>query len=290
MLSVLGSASLSAQTYDSLQLLKGHKAKVYYSTGNTDRAKQIAVRCDNVLAYYKPVFGFEPEVTLLILSPADWPTYSAKGAVYGMPHYSGSQTLIIAGQDNAFWQSQVPPINKLPQEFASKFQATYTNQDNKLTMQGFFDLLAIHELGHAYHNQAKVKMQRRWMGELFPNILLHTYIAEKEPALLPALTLFPKMMIMRDTAGLRYTSLEDFESKYNEIAQKSPGNYGWYQCKLHAAAAMIYDTGGKDIVAKLWNALKGKNEVLGDTEFIALLSDKADQSIADVQLKWSAIK
>ena len=53
-------------------------------------------------------------------------------------------------------------------------------------------LLALHELGHAFHQQGGLKMHRNWMGELFCNILLHTYIAENEPEQLPALTVLPK--------------------------------------------------------------------------------------------------
>jgi len=38
-------------------------------------------------------------------------------------------------------------------------------------------------------------MQRLWMQELFCNIMLHTYIAENEPQNLPALELFPEMVV-----------------------------------------------------------------------------------------------
>ena len=92
-----------AQSLDSLNLLNGHKAKVYYSDGTAERAKQIVTRCDKVIAYYKDILGFEPVVNVLVLNPADWPAYSAKGAVYGMPHYTGSQSLVVASEDNIFW-------------------------------------------------------------------------------------------------------------------------------------------------------------------------------------------
>ena len=46
-------------------------------------------------------------------------------------------------------------------------------------------------------------------GELFCNILLHTYIAENEPEQLSALTVFPQMVIAGGTDGFVYTSLSD---------------------------------------------------------------------------------
>jgi hypothetical protein len=277
-----------SQSYDSLSQLNGYKVKVYHSDGAAARANQIALRCDKVIKYYKPILGFEPSVNVLILSAVDWIKYSAKGAVYGMPHYTNSQTLVVASEDNPFWQSMVPPIDKLPKELADNVVKTYSDKNGNLTVQSFFDLLAIHELGHAYHNQFSVKMQRKWMGELFPNILLHTYIAEHEPELLPALMLFPQIVIVGGTTGLSFTSLSDFEEKYNEIAQKNPRNYGWYQCKLHAAAARIYTVGGTKVIARLWNTLKENKNILNDKDFISMLADEVHQSVADVYLKWDA--
>ena len=155
-------------------------------------------------------------------------------------------------------------------------------------MQAFFDLLAIHELGHAFHMQAGLTMQRKWMGELFTNILLHTYIAEKEPQSLSALTLFPKMVIAGSTAEFKYTSLQDIHEHYNEVAQKYPKNYGWYQCRWHAASATIYDAGGKQVARKFWDALKSKKEILTDEQLIIFLETMADKSIAAMIKSWDA--
>lgn len=278
--------SLFSQTYDSLVFLGGHKSKVYYSSEAFERAKLIASRCDRVIDYFKTSLEIEPTVNILILSPADWTKYCAKGAVYGMPHYTNNQTLVVASDDNQFWRSMVPPIDKLPKTLAENVVKIYSDKQGNLTMQPFFDLLAIHELGHAYHNQQNVKMQRKWMGELFPNILLHTYISENEPELLPALTLFPQIVIAGGTSGFSFTTLSDFEEKYNEIAVKSPRNYGWYQCKLHAAAANIYNAGGKDVIKKLWAVLKKQANILTDTDLTLLLKDNVHQTVADVLLQW----
>ena len=139
---------------------------------------------------------FEPKVTLLILNPTDWPKYTTF-PVYGMPHYDETRDLlIVASENNDFWNSFIPPVDMLPKELADKIKTTYVDQNDNLTMQAFFDLLAIHELGHAFHFQAGLNVQRMWMGELFCNIFLHTYIAENEPDKLAALTVFPQMVIL----------------------------------------------------------------------------------------------
>lgn len=105
-------------------------------------------------------------------------------------------------------------------------------------------------------------MQRKWMQELFVNIILHTYVAEKEPQLLPALETFPNMVVGAGTAEYKFTSLADFERLYESMGMGAK-NYGWYQSKLHVAAKNIYNAGGPRVMKKLWVALKKHQEKNG---------------------------
>ncbi len=276
----------TSQTFENLNQLEGYITKTYYSEGSKEQAKAMATRCDSVISFYKSLINFEPTVTLLVLSPDDWSNYT-NFPVYGMPHYNDAQTLIVASDDNDFWKSFIPPLDQLPAGLAQQISSTYSDKNNQLSMRGFFDLLAIHELGHAYHNQGGLTMQRKWMGELFANIFLHTYIAEKEPQQLPALTLFPKMVVTStNKADLKYTTLNDLETNYEMIGQQFPKNYGWYQCRWHMAARTIYDEGGTTAIKNLWKELQIQKKPLSDSAFTELLAAKVDQSVADVPLKW----
>jgi hypothetical protein len=277
-----------AQSYDSLTPLQGHQPQVYYSQGAAAKAKRMAGQIDQVMQFYSAQTGFTPSVVLLVLSPADWIKYSPS-MVYGMPHYTDSKTLIVAAENNEFWKSFIPPLDKLPGEYANAISETYKDSNGGLTMEPFFDLLAIHELGHAYHQQGGLQMQRKWMGELFVNLFLHSYIAQKEPRLLPALTLFPKMVVaVTNTASLKYTSLQDLERYYTEIARQYPQNYGWYQCRWHREAAGIYEAGGLTVFKKLWAALLIQREILDDPGFAGLLNEKVHPRVALVLQKWDA--
>lgn len=276
----------TAQSFENLNHLEGHTTITYYSNGSKEQAKAMATRCDSVMLFYKSLINFQPIVTLLVLSPNDWSSYT-NFPVYGMPHYNDAQTLIVASDDNDFWKSFIPPLDQLPTGLAQQISNTYSDKNNQLSMRGFFDLLAIHELGHAYHNQGGLTMQRKWMGELFANIFLHTYIAEREPQQLLALTLFPKMVVTAtNKADLKYTTLSDLEANYDLIGQQYPQNYGWYQCRWHMAAGTIYDEGGTTAIQNLWKELQIQKEPLSDSAFAELLATKVDQSVADVPLKW----
>ena len=276
-----------AQPFDSLNIIKSGTATIYYSAGHEQRASTIAKQVEKAIAFYQGLLNFKPVVTLLVLSSSDWNRYTTMGVVYGMPHFNAAnKTLFVAAEDNPFWKSFLPPLDQLPAELRATIKKVYKNKDGNLSMQAFFDLLAIHELGHAFHIQGGLNMQRKWMGELFVNILLHTYIAEKEPALLPALTLFPKMVIAGGSKEFKFTSLQDMEQRYEEIGRDYPKNYGWYQCRWHSAAASIYNAAGKQVCKKLWVAFKNKKERLTDKQLISFLEVAADKTVADVIKKW----
>ena len=276
----------NAQQYENLIESKSARVvKLYYSEGREQRASAIAKRLDNAFPYFEDLLSFKPSVNILVLSAADWPKY-AKTVVYGMPHYNNEKILIVAADDNPFWQSFLPPLDQLPGDLVTKIKKVYSRSDSSLSMERFFDLLAVHELAHAFHMQAGLTMQRNWMGELFVNILLHTYIAENEPQLLPALTLFPQMVVSGGEQGLTYTTLKDLEMNYNEIAMKYPNNYGWYQCQLHSGAVVIYEQGGKATCSKLWNALKTEKQKLSDAELLAFLKTADLKPIAELIENW----
>ena len=282
-------SNVHAQTFEGLNKLSGFNTETYYSLGTEEKAERMAKQLDGVTAFFEKHLHFAPSVTLLILSPKDWSTHT-KFPFYGMPHYTSAKTLVVASEDNEYWKSMLPARGMLGAS-ASMFAKTYSDGKGGLTMEPFFDLLAIHELGHAYHIQGGLVMQRRWMGELFCNILLHTYIAEKEPQLLEPLTFFPKMVITAtDTSALKYTTLQDFETHYNELGPNYPQNYGWYQCKLHVGAGKIYDSSRLKGIKNLWTTLKTQKDILNDTLFAKLLAEKVHQSLADIQSDWDQIK
>jgi len=142
------SLPVSAQ-FNKLDSISGYNLKVYYSKEHKERATQLAILSHKAMAYSESLVNFKPAVSLLVLSPADWPVYT-QFPVYGMPHYSNDKTLVVAAEDNALWKSFIPPMDQLPPSLAAQITKVYKSNET-LSMQPFFDLLALHELGHAYH-------------------------------------------------------------------------------------------------------------------------------------------
>lgn len=271
-----------------LEELKVVNQTFYFSSGHEERAKNIATFMEHAVNYFQREIKFTPKTKLYILAPQHWKDVAAKPFhdVYGFPHNIDHISLAIAAEDNDFWRSFLPSIEKLPLPMVEQVKKAYGKPDGSLSMMPFFDLLALHEMGHSYTTQAGLKMHRNWMGELFVNIMLHTYVAEKQPELLPALETFPNMVVGAGTTDYKFTSLEDFEKLYPTLGM-GPKNYGWYQSKLHTAAKDIYNLGGKKVLKKLWKALKKHQENMTDEEFITMLKKEVHPSVATMYLKWN---
>ena len=272
----------------SLSELKGFTQKYYYSPGQENRAEHIAKLMENAVLFFQEEIAFIPKTNMYILSPQDWKDYAAPPFhdVYGFPHNIDQTNLAIAAEDNSFWKSFLSKVDQLPPSVKVDIDKAYGKSDGSYSMMPFFDLLAIHEMGHSYTAQAGLKMQRHSMSELFVNMMLHTYIAEKNPKLLPALETFPNMVISEESQKFTFTSLEDFEKLY-PILGMGPENYGWYQCQFHVAAKEIYNKGGKEVLIKLWTALKNHQQEMSQEMFIKMLQKEVHPAVADFYLNWN---
>lgn len=275
----------TAQRFDSLVNKSGKLITVYCSKGYEARAGEIGPRVERALQFFSGFLQQQPSVTLLVLSKNDWKQYT-NFPVYGMPHYNNDQVLVVAAEDNDFWKSFIPPAGQLTPEKAAQVRQVYGQADGSISMKSFFDLLAIHELGHAFHFQAGINTQRKWMGELLVNLMLHVFVAEQEPASLPALTLFPQLVISGGTKGFLYTSLKDVHDRYDEIGQQHPNNYGWYQSRWHAGAAAMYNQEGKELTRRLWTALKQQSGTLNDDELNRYLRQQVGATLEAFIRNW----
>lgn len=280
--------SATAESVDlQLERLEGTSQTYFYSPQHHSRAEAIAAFLENAARFFQQELGFTPHTELYILAPEDWQQVAAPPLkeVYGFPHNIDEVRLAVAAEDNDFWRSFLPAVAGLAPELAGRVRQAYGKADGSFSMMPFFDLLALHELGHSYSSQAGLKMQRHWMGELFVNLMLHTYIAEERPELLPALEVFPGMVVAAGTDEFEFTGLADFERLYSSMGM-GPKNYGWYQSKLHLAAGDIYRAAGKEALTRLWAALKAHQEEMTDEELAAMLEREVHPSVAEVLLQW----
>ncbi|MCW5899891.1 MAG: hypothetical protein KIT10_11545 [Flavobacteriales bacterium] len=245
----------------------------------------MAQLCLRTIEHMDELLGFRPEVELKVLLPDDWSAHT-DFPVYGMPHYTSANVLVMAAVNNAMWDSFIPPMDKVPAESAREIRRVYGTPDGGISMQPFFDLLVLHELGHAYHLQKPAPTLRKWLDEQFCNILLHTFIAEREPARLDALTLMPRMVVDAGSEGFVFTTLRQLEENYDIVGQQHPRNYGWYQCRWHKAAADIHHEVGDLALRRLWAFQLSAPGDLSDAELARRLEHDVHPAMARVMTGW----
>ena len=278
---------VSAQeSFEGLNRVEGVSETVYASKGHEHLGKYLATLVEEANLYLSDLVGKPaPKTTLLVLSQEDWGKFTNPQLIYGMPHYSGN-TLVVAAEDNDFWRANMPPLHALTPEQQEVFRQVYSNEAGELSVRPFFDVLAIHELGHGWTGYHKIKRQRFWLEEILCNVFLHTFIAEEHPELLPALEVLPMMQVIGSQNTFQYTTLTQFEEGYWIIGREAPVNYGWYQFRFHYAAKQVYDQAGAVALKNLWDFLAGETEILDQEILLDGLHNKVHPAMAGVYKKW----
>jgi hypothetical protein len=239
------------------------------SHGLQDRATPLARRTARALDFLSELLGVRPDVQLLVLGQADWPSRSAH-PLFGMPN-SSRDTLVVAGEESTFWLSFVEILDARAQD---ELRAAYAGAGGGLDLAPFFDLLAIHELAHTIQWAGGVDFPRLWLYEFFCNVCLHAYVAEIEPESLPALTIFPRLVAAVSGERLPHRTLDEFERLYVDM----PGtNYGWWQCRLQVAAGELFDAAGRRGVQRLWSAFR-----VDDSQLLTTLEEAVHPHLATI--------
>jgi hypothetical protein len=237
--------------------LEGFPFPALFSAGARTRAGRVAERCGRAHRYLKSVLEFDPKLRLLVLSPEDWAEH-ATFSLYGMPHHAEGQAIIVGDEPDAFSRGVVRILDGvLTPVRRAEAEAAYGTADGGIDVAPFADLLVVHELGHLFHAQVPFAFPRLWPMELFCNLCLHAYLAEREPERLPLWTRLPERMLALPADRVRHRSLDDFERLYVGVG---PENYCWYQFRLAVAAAEIYDAAGADAFTAAVPDFRGARE------------------------------
>lgn len=201
-------------------------------------------------SFFVEHLGVEPRMAVLVLAPDDWAERS-NHPLYGMPNY-GAGNLVIAGEPNPFWTGLVAVAGNGNPRAQRQLREVY-GRNGDVDLTPFFDLLAVHELAHIFIEADGRVPPRLWILELACNVLLHSYVAAEEPAALPVLETFPAVLGSVPVSRFTHRTLEDLERSYAQ--GMDPDNYGWFQSKLHLAAAHIHDDLGTSAARTTWEAL-----------------------------------
>jgi len=253
-----------------LSQLAGYPFEVRYSDGSLMRARAAADIAAQAYVYFSRMFSSaEPDIALIVAGQADW---SGTGP-YGLPFFRDDAgeirpgiVLMPAGGGD-FWKDIGQDIRDASPRGYAKLLVTYPDGTGGLDLQPFFDLITIHELGHAFEVLGDLRLPTFWLSEIFVNLAMHAFVATQLPASLSTLEVLPTVGAGSRKLAARmraegYSTLEELQAHYTGGNDSmDPLNYVWYQHRWLRLAAKMFEADGEDGLTRFWDCFHSTDRV-----------------------------
>jgi hypothetical protein len=249
-----------------LACLGGYPFEVRYSDGALVRARAAADIAANAYVYLRRLFtGVDPDIAVIVADKADWQSRQP----YGLPFFNDDDgqirpgIVVMPAGSGDFWIAIGQDIRDASPPGYKRLLAAYPDGADGLDLQPFFDLVTIHELGHAFGVLGDLRLPTFWLGEIFANLALHAFVAARQPESLNTLEVLSTVGARSRRLGARmraegYSTLEELEAHYTGGDQPmSPLNYIWYQYRWQRLAAKMFNADGEDGLVRFWNCFHG---------------------------------
>ena len=243
--------------------LGGYPFEVRYSDGALMRARAAADVAADAYVYFSRLFsGVEPDIALVVAEEADWP---GKQSPFGLPFFRDDPgeirpgVVVMPAGGGDFWIAMAQDLRAASPRGYAKLLATYPDGAGGLDLQPFFDLITIHELGHAFEVLGDLRLPTFWLSEIFVNLALHAFVATRLPASLPTLEVLSTVgagsrLLAARMRAEGYGTLEELQAHYAGSEEPmSPLNYVWFQYRFQRLAAEMFDADGEDGLVRFWD-------------------------------------
>jgi hypothetical protein len=279
--------------------LGGYRFEVRYSKGSLERARAAADITVDAYDYFGHLFaGVEPDIAVIVADVADWESRQP----YGLPFFNDDVgqvrpgIVVMPAGSGDFWMAIGEDLREASPRGYMRVLATYPDGAGGVDLQPFFDLVTIHELGHAFEVLGDLRLPTFWLSEIFANLSLHAFIATKRPESLNTLEVLSTVGVQsrRLNARMRaegYSTLEELEAHYTGGDDPmAPLNYVWYQYRWQRVAARVFDADGEDGLIRFWDCFHATDRFdPGDvttSSLAALLSDEVSKTLGRAVREW----
>jgi hypothetical protein len=250
--------------------LGGYPFEVRYSEGSVARARAAADVAADAYAYFSRLFsGVRPDIAVIVAGETDWES----GQPYGLPFFDDDAgqirpgIVVMPAGGGDFWIAMGQDLHEASPRGYPRLLATYPDGAGGLDLQPFFDLITIHELGHAFEMLGDLRLPTFWLSEIFANLALHAFVATRQPERLNTLEVLSIVGAQSRRLGARmradgYSTLEELQAHYTGGDDPmSPLNYVWYQYRWQRLAAKMFDADGEDGLVRFWDCFHANDRV-----------------------------
>jgi hypothetical protein len=280
--------------------LGGYPFEVRYSHGALVRARAVADVTADAYSYFSRLFAaFEPDIAVVVAGAADWPD---DGLPYGLPFFRDDAgeirpgVVVMPAGGGDFWFAMAQDLRAASPRGYATLLATYPDGAGGLDLQPFFDLITIHELGHAFEGLGDLRLPTFWLSEIFVNLALHAFVATRLPARLPTLEVLPTVGAGSRKLAARmraegYSTLEELQAHYTGSDDSmSPLNYVWFQYRWQRLAAKVFDADGEDGLVRLWECFHSTDRAdrseVTPASLAALLGAEVSRTLGRAVREW----
>ncbi len=279
--------------------LAGYPFEVRYSDGTLPRAMATADVAAAAYAYFSRLFSaVEPDIALIVADETDWSSRQP----YGLAYFNDDDdqirpgVLLIPAGGGEFWTAIAQDLRDASPRGYAKLLAIYPDGSGGVDLQPFFDLITIHELGHAFEVLGDLRLPAFWLSEIFVNLAMHAFVATQQPVSLPTLETLPTVgaKSRRLAARMRaegYCTLEELQAHYTGgDAPMSPLNYVWFQYRWQRLAAKMFEIDGEDGLVRFWDCFHAADRVsAGDAtaaSLVPLLTTEVSRTLGRAVRDW----
>jgi hypothetical protein len=281
-----------------LSTIEGFPFEVRHSEGAFVRARLVASIAADAYAYFAHLFSLEPNLALIVADESDWESRQP----YGLPFFNDDEgqirpgIVVMPAGKGDFWVAMVDDLRVTTPEGYGRLLTTYPDGEGGVDLQPFFDLITIHELGHAFEAFGELKLSTFWLGEIFANLCLHAFVTTKRPQILDTLEVLS--LVGASSTGLDtrmkregFTTLEELEVHYTGGGDPmSAENYVWYQYRWQRLAAAMFDAEGEEGLVRFWEYFRAVGQRSDDqrsaTSMASVLSSQVSETLGRAVREW----
>lgn len=253
-----------------LPQLRGYPFEVRYSNGALVRARAAADVAAGAYTYFSRLFAaVEPDIAIIVANEVDW---SGKGP-YGLPFFRDDAgeirpgIILMPAGGGDFWIEIAQDLRDTSVRGYAKLRAAYPDGAGGVDLQPFFDLITIHELGHAFEVLGDLRLPTFWLSEIFVNLAMHAFVATQLPASLPTLEVLPTVGAGSRKLAARmraegYSTLEELQAHYTGSNDSmNPLNYVWFQHRWLRLVAKMFEVDGEAGLVRFWDCFHAIDRV-----------------------------
>jgi hypothetical protein len=252
-----------------LPSLGGYPFEVRYSNGALAHATAAADVAAAAYGYFSRLFCWvAPDIAIVVAGEADWPDL---GPPFGLPFFRDNAAELRPGivvmpvGGGEFWVEIAQELRVASRGGYARLRAGYPDGAGGVDLQPYFDLITIHELGHAFEVLGDLRLPTHWLSEIFVNLAMHVFVATQLPASLPTLEVLPTVGAGSRKLAARwraegYSTLDELHAHYTGGEDSmSPLNYVWYQYRWLRLVARMFEADGEDGLVRFWECFHARD-------------------------------